>query len=175
MAFLVLENLRFPGQLMASATLPAQQILKKIGPDEALLLFHYQAQEHTRSYLSLWELGQIAIGLAVIVALLVADTKRKALPLGLGLAMFAIVLFQHFAIGPELAFRGRDADFPPGNRTFGVQARLWAMQEAYIGTEAVKLLMGGVLASFLFAYRVESRRRRKLDVIDNAHHSHVNG
>ena len=89
--------------------------------------------------------------------------------------MLAIVLFQFVAVTPELAYRGRDADFPPGNRTFAIQARLWTMQEAYIALETVKLLMGGVLVSYLFAYQVESRRRRKADVVDHAHHSHVNG
>ena len=175
MGLLVLENLRTTGQLMASATQPAQQLLKKLTPEEVSLLFNYHSQELTRLYLPMWELGEIALGITLLGVLCFLDSKRRVMPLVLAGGMLLIVLFQHFALSPELAYRGRDADFPPGNRTFGVQARLWAMQQVYIGTEFSKLLMGGVLASYLFVYHVEGRRRRKVDLVDHTHHSHVNG
>jgi hypothetical protein len=174
MALLVLENLRAGGQILVSATLPAQQLLKKLTPDEASLLVNYQIQELNRIYLPLWEIAQIALALALIAVLFFIDLKRRVMPLVFAGSMFVIVLFQHFALSPELTYRGRDADFPPGNRTFGVQARLWTMQQAYLGTEFVKLLMGGVLVSYLFVFHVETtRRRRKVDSIDHAHHSHI--
>ena len=174
MALLLFENLRAPGQILVSATQPAQQLLKKLTAEEASLLVHYLAQELSRIYLPLWEIGQIVLGIALLAVLCFIDLKRRVMPLALAGGMFVIVLFQHFALSPELAYRGRDADFPPGNRTFGVQARLWTMQQAYFGTEFAKLLMGGVLVSYLFVFHVETtRRRRKVDGIDHAHHGHI--
>ena len=49
------------------------------------------------------------------------------------------------ALSGELAYRGREADFPPGNRTFGTQARVWAIEQLYAGSEGTKLLVGGIL------------------------------
>ena len=60
--------------------------------------------------------------------------------------MLALVLFQ-LAIQPELTFRGREADFPPGNQSLGTQARVWALTEVWIGAESAKLLIGGLLTA----------------------------
>ena len=78
-----------------------------------------------------------------------------------GAAMLVMALFQ-LAIQPELSFRGREADFPPGNHTLGTKAREWALTEVWIGAEAAKLLIGALLASYLFAYK-SRRRLQKID------------
>ena len=46
--------------------------------------------------------------------------------------MLALVLFQ-LAIRPELTFRGRAADFPPGNQALGTQARVGAQRRCGSG------------------------------------------
>jgi hypothetical protein len=89
--------------------------------------------------------------------------------------MLALVLFEHFAITPELAYRGRATDFPPGSAVFGAQARVWALGQVYAGLEAVKLVVGGILASYLFVFRTRRRVRKEAGVVDRADHSRVDG
>ena len=47
--------------------------------------------------------------------------------------------------GAELAFRGREADFPPGKGNVTVEERVWVLNEVFMGTEAALLLEGIVL------------------------------
>jgi len=87
---------------------------------------------------------------------------RRILPPILCGLMLVLVMFEYFAITPEFTYRGREADFPPGSLAFGAEARVWLLTEVLIAAEGAKLLIGGVLASYLFAYR--SRRKvRKID------------
>ena len=172
MAFLVAESLRSAGRVMASPTAPAAKLLDKLGPEDAALLLRYQAAEESRATLFTWELVQLVVGAVLLVCLALAAPKN-ILPLALCGAMLLLVAFEHFRLTPELTYRGREADFPPGNRTFGTQTRLWAMEQIYLGVEGTKLLVGGVLASYLFVFRARSRVRKKIDTVDDPDHSHV--
>jgi hypothetical protein len=175
MAFMVVENLRFPGQVMNSPSGPAREMLAKLGREDAALLLRYQAAEQNRAYMAAWELAQFAVALG-LAAFLFLGTQKKLLPMLLCGIMLVLVGVEHFVISPELAFRGREADFPPGNRTFATEARVWAMEQAYIGLEGAKLLIGGILGSYLFVFRAGSRRGRKqVYAVDYADHSHVDG
>jgi hypothetical protein len=44
-------------------------------------------------------------------------------------------------------------------------------------SEGLKVIIGGVLASYLFAFRTSRKRtgRREIDTVDNASPSHVDG
>lgn len=101
---------------------------------------------------------QIPYALLLAGVLYLAAEKRPV-PLVLCGLMLALVLFQ-LAIHPELAYRGREADFPPGSQALGTQARVWALTEVWIGAESAKLLIGGLLASFMFTYKSRRRARR---------------
>lgn len=158
MALLAVGNLHTASRVMASPSPPAAKLIDKLGPDAASLLLNYQAAEQTRDYLPLWENAQFALAV-VLGALLYVGTQKKVLPLVLCGAMLLVVLFQHFAVTPELAFRGREADFPPGNTAFGIRTRVLLLSQVYWGAEALKLLMGAVLAFYLFAFRTRKRVR----------------
>jgi hypothetical protein len=175
MAFLVVENLRWPARLTVTPPRSAARILKQLGPEDAELLLRYQAVEQNRAYLAAWELVQFGVG-GALAAFLFLGTQRRIFPLVLCGAMLVMVGFEHFALSPELAFRGRAADFPPRSRTFSVQVRAWAIEEMYIGMEGAKLLTGGVLASYLFVFRTgRGRYRNKVQPVDDPDHSHVDG
>ena len=89
--------------------------------------------------------------------------------------MLGLLLFQHFTITPELAFRAAETDFPPGNAAVGPMARMWALQQVYAGVEIAKLIAGCVLATYLFMLRTLRRRRsRDVDSIDHTYHGHIN-
>src|SRR5258708_4463736 len=122
------------------------------------LLLHHFAAEQFRYYFSLWGLIQIPGALLLALVLYFAAEKRIMPQLLCGL-MLALVLFQ-VAIVPELVFRGREADFPPGSQALGTQARVWVLMEIWIGAEVAKLLLGGALANYIFTYKSRRRARR---------------
>jgi hypothetical protein len=161
LAVLAFENVRFAGRLPGGSIPPATEIINTAGPEQARLLLRHFAWEQNRLYFTNWEKFQMPV--AVMLALfLYLTTDRRLLPPILCGLMLVLVMFEYFAITPEFIYRGREADFPPGSLAFGAEARVWLLTEVLIGAEVAKLLIGGVLASYLFAYR--SRRKvRKID------------
>ncbi len=147
-------------------------MIEKLGGDNAALLLHYAAAQQVRDATSTWEKIELALGLLLGGCLYLA-TQRKLFPLVLCGVMFALVLFQHAGISPELSYRGLQTDFPPGNAEVGEKVRFLAMQEVYYVAEIVKLVVGGILASYLFVFRT-SRRRKEVDLVDHTDDRHVN-
>ncbi len=147
---LALQSLRLVGRAIDSAGPFAADMIRKSGQARtsqiALLLRHFSAEQY-RYYFSTWETIQIPGALLVAGVLYLAAGKRWIPQILCGL-MLALVLFQ-LAIQPELTFRGRAADFPPGNQMLGTQARVWALTEVWLGAESAKLLIGGLLDGYL--------------------------
>src|SRR5450432_3745045 len=131
MDLLALQNLRLAGDAINSASPVVAGIIRKSGPEQIALLLRHFAAEQYRYYFSTWELIQIPGALLLAAALYLAAGKHWIPQMLCGL-MLALVLFQ-LAIQPELTFRGREADFPPGNRALGTQARVWALTEVWVG------------------------------------------
>ena len=174
MGFVAIENLRSPNLVLSGPIEAASKIIQSLPPDEVRLLLRHLAAEQNRFYFYVWEQVEIPLALLLGGCLFLA-TQKRIFPLVLCGLMLVLVLFEHVAITPELAFRGRATDFPPGNAVFGAQARVWALYQVYVGAEAVKLVMGGILASYLFVFRTRRRVRKEVDVVDHADHSHVDG
>lgn len=174
MALLDVENFRSPSLVLNSPLPPVSKLIEKNGHDQLSMLLRHLAAEQTRHNYSQWEFAQFALAFAVGGCLFLA-TQRRIFPLILCAMMLIAVVFQYFAVTPELTFRGRETDFPPGNTAFGPMARVWALQQVYFSIEAVKLLIGALLASYLFVFRARSRRSAKeVDTIDHTQHGHVN-
>jgi hypothetical protein len=174
MGAIEIQNLRSPALVLNAVPPPAQKMIQTLGHDPAQLLLRYLAAQQNRYYSSVWEEVQIALGLSVGLCLFFA-TQRRRFPFLLCALMLVLLLFQHFIITPELAFRGPETDFPPGNTAAGPMARVWALQQVYIGVEIAKLIAGGVLATYLFLLRTLRRRRsREIDSIDHSFHGHIN-
>ncbi len=149
-------NLKLPERVMANPLPQAQKIFSEYGPPEAALLLRHFAAEGNRYFFGRWELAEILLGLALIPFVFIA-TDRKPVPSLLACLMLMIALFQYVAVTPELAFRGREADFPPGRGNFRTEERVWLLEEVYMGTEAALVLVGGVLTLYVASYK--SRRR----------------
>jgi hypothetical protein len=158
MALLAVENLRSAARVMDGAAPSAAKMIETLGTGNASLLLSYQAAEQTRTYLSTWENAQIALAV-VLGACLFLGTQKRILPLAFCAAMLLLVLFQHFAVLPELAFRGRETDFPPGNAAFGARTRVLLLAQVYAGAEGLKILTGVVLTAYLFVFRAKKRVR----------------
>jgi hypothetical protein len=159
---ITLQNARLVSSVLESATPPAVLIMQKLGPEQTGLLLRYFAAEEYRYYLLAWEWCQIP-GALILAAVLYFAAEKRAMPQILCGLMIVLALFQ-LAIQPELSFRGREADFPPGSQAIGTRARVWALSEVWIGAESAKLLIGAILAGYLFTYK-SRRRSQKGDVI----------
>ena len=173
MAFIQIQNLRSSDLVMSAPAEPVTKMIQTLGPEQVHLLLRHLAAQQTRHVTFLWEEMQIPLAL-VLGLLLVRATQSRILPLSLCGTMVAFALFQHFAINAELTYWGRETDFPPGNAVVGSVERVWALQQVYIGAEVVKLIAGGVLASYLFAFSTPRRSRKRDDTIDHTLHGHIN-
>jgi hypothetical protein len=172
--FIAIRNLTSPNLVLNSPLPQAAKMIEKIGSDDAKLLLRHLAAEQVRSYVNLWEYAEIGMGV-LLLALLYTTSQSRFLPLIFAGGMLVLVLFQHVWVLPELTYLSREADFPPGNATFAVQARVWTLGELYAGAEAMKLLIAGVLTSYLFVFYASSGGgKRKLSsswaVLDDAPH-----
>lgn len=174
MLLIQVENLRFTPSLLSSTSDQAAELLKKTGPRQNVeLLMRYQAAEQNRRYSYIWEEAQF--GLALILAgCLFLGTQRRLFPMVFCAAMLLIVIFEHVGVTPELAYRGREADFPPGSVSYGVQTRVWALDQVYAWVEGTKLALGALLSGYLFIFRAR-RTRKQINAIDFPEHSHMDG
>jgi len=151
-----LLNLKLPERVTANPAPEAEKIIQDYGPAQAGLLLRYFAAEGNRYFFSRWERAEIVLGLVLIPFVLAATDRKPVPPLMAGM-MLVLALFQYYAVTPELSYRSREADFPPGDANVDTRARVWAMTEVYAGTEAALVLIGGALACYMAAYK--SRRR----------------
>jgi hypothetical protein len=167
MAFVVLENLHSVAPLMSSSAAPVLSMIKTLGPDQMTLLLHHQASEQNRNMMYVWEQAQIVLGL-VLGGCLYFATQKRLLSLVLCGIMLTLVLIQFWAITPEMAYRGRETDFPTGSTPQTVIVRTLLLYQMLVVTEVMKLVVGGILASYLFAFRTSRKRssRREADTID---------
>jgi hypothetical protein len=160
MILIQVANLRFTASLLSTPSDQAAEFLKKTGPPENVqLLLRYQAAEQNRRYSYVWEQAQFGLAL-ILGACLFLGTQRRIFPLVFCGLMLLMVIFQHLGVTPELAYRGREADFPPGNASYDAQTKLWALDQVYAWVEGTKLVLGTLLSGYLFIFR--PRRTRKV-------------
>jgi len=167
MILIQVENLRFTASLLPSSSDQATEFMKKAGaaPRDIELLMKYQAAEQNRRYSYTWEQSQLFLAL-ILGGCLFLGTQRRVPPMVFCGLMLIMVIFEHFSVTPELAFRGRQADFPPGGAANGVQLRVWALNQVYAWVEGTKLVLGFLLAGYLFIFRVR-RTRKQTDAVDS--------
>jgi hypothetical protein len=174
MALVVVQNLHSSGLVMNSPVEPVTRMIRTLGQDQMTLLLHHQAAQQTRNLYYVWEEAQVALGLALGICLYFA-TQKRMFSLVLCGVMLSLVMFQFWAITPELGYRGREMDFPAGGDTSGGMVRVLLLYQVLVVTEGLKLILGGVLASYLFVLRTSRKRssRRQVDLVDDADHSHI--
>lgn len=158
MAFVVLQNLHSASLVIVSPLEPVAGMMKTMGQQQMELLLRHHGAQQTRNMYYLWEQAQILLGLALGCCLYFA-TQKRTFSLVLCGIMLGIVMFQFFAVTPELAYRGRETDFKPGTGTAGTLV----LYQLLVISEGLKLIVGGILASYLFSFRTsrkQSSRRR---------------
>lgn len=156
MAYVALENLHSAQLVIVSPVEPVAKILGALGQDQVEALLRHHAAQQTRSLLEAWEKAQLLLGLALGMSLYFA-TQKRMLSMVLCAVMLGVVVFQ-FAVTPELAYRGRETDFLAGGSVSRTTVRLLILYQMLLVSEGVKLVVGGVLASYLFSFRASRRR-----------------
>jgi hypothetical protein len=176
MTLVALQNVHSSDLVLTSPIGPVGTMIKALGQDQIMLLLRHHAAEQTRSLYSIWEEAQVGLAVALGICLYFA-TQKRILSLVLCGVMLTVVLFQLWAITPELSYRGRETDFPPGSATNAATVRTLLLYQVMVASEGLKLVVGGILASYLFVFRTSRKRssRREVDTIDHADHSHVDG
>jgi hypothetical protein len=171
MAMVVLQNLHSSALVMNTPAEPVTRMIRTLGQDQVTLLLRHLAAQQTRNLYYLWEESQILLGLVLGVCLYFA-TQKRMLSLVLCGIMLSLVMFQFWSISPELAYRGREMDFPVAGDTSGSMVRVLLLYQVLVVTEGLKIVVGGVLASYLFVLRTSRKRssRRELDLLDRADH-----
>ena len=174
MALVVVQNLHSSGLVMNSPVEPVVRMMRTLGQDQMTLLLHHQAAQQTRSLYYVWEQVQVALGLALGICLYFATQKRMFSLVLCGI-MLSLVMFQFWAITPELGYRSREMDFPISGDTSSSMVRVLLLYQVLVVTEGLKLIIGGVLASYLFVLRTSRKRsgRREMDLVDDPDHSHI--
>jgi hypothetical protein len=173
MVLVVLQSLHSSDLVLNSPIGPVGGMVKTLGQEQITLLLRHHAAEQTRNLYYLWEQAQLVLGVVLGICLYFA-TQKRTLSMVLCGVMLGLVLFQFWAITPELSYRGRDTDFPPGSGTSSAMVRTLLLYQVMVVSEGLKLIVGGILASYLFTFRTSRKRtsRREVATVD---HSHVDG
>lgn len=157
-------NQRITEYVLANPSAQSLAVLRKTSPQQNVeLLMRYQAAEQNRRYSSIWEEAQIGIAVLLGTCLFFA-TQRNIFPILFCSLMLLMVIFEHYGISAELAFRGRETDFPPGSLSDSARAGVWALGQIFVWVDASKLVLGSLLAGYLFIFRVRSSHRRSRSI-----------
>ena len=166
MAIVSILALRAPEIVMTVPHPAAQQIARQIGSENTTLLLRHAASELSRYLLRKWELAQLLLG-ALLAICLFLGTQRRIFPLLLCGIMLTMVIFQLAGVTTELAYRGKETDFPPGSTALGPTTRYLLLQQVFIGAEIMKYIAACILISFLFVFRTGRRRSKEVHMIDH--------
>jgi hypothetical protein len=170
---LALQGDRMATRVLAVPNPDVRTILTTTGDAGPSILLHHLANEQTRANVEGWEVGQLVLALTIIVALVFTD-QRKGMAIALCGVMGVLTLIQHYGITPGLNMAGRQADFMAEATAFNLRSRIWSLTQMYGAVEALKLILGGLLASYFFAMestvkRSKSRKSRAGDEILSVH------
>ena len=171
MLLLQTANLHFTASLLATPSDQAAEFLKHGAQQDYALMMHYQAAEQNRRYEDIWEDVEFGLG-AILAATLFLGTQRRIFPMAICGLMLVMLIFEHVGVTPSLGYRGRETDFPPGNAAVDALVRMYALGQIFAWVEGSKLVLGILLAGYLFIFRAR-RIRVKSDSIDQPHHSQI--
>jgi hypothetical protein len=165
---LSMEGHRIATGILDIPIIEAKAALAKFGEAPVEQLLHHQASEQVRSTLQNWETAQMVFAIIMLVLLTLTD-QRKILAIALSVAMGFFVLIQHYVVTPDFIILGRSLDFVPETAAFATRAQVWTLTQMYAVLETLKLVTGGVMASYFFAMesaikRSKFRRTRATDI-----------
>lgn len=156
---LALEGHRIATRILDIPLMEAKAAMVKAGEAPLGPLLHHVASEQVRAMLQSWETAQLVLALCMLVLLVFTD-QRKSLAIALTAAMGLMALIQHFAVMPDLTILGRSVDFVAESDAFTTRTQIWTLTQIYAVLETLKLIIGGVLASYFFAMESTVKRSK---------------
>src|SRR5262249_3067782 len=168
MIMVATQNFRSVDRLLAAPSVPGAARIQTMGHDQARAFLRYQVSEQNRWYFETWEKTQLALGIALMAAIL----RQSKLLASLAGAMFALLLVERFYITPEIIRLGRLIDFLPLSASSQERDVFWRFHGAYSSVELAKLALGFFLSGRLILGR--ERVAGQVNAVDKPDHSHVN-
>jgi hypothetical protein len=167
MVLVATQNFRSVDRLLAAPAQAAAHV-EKMGRDDARMFLRYQVSEQNRWYFETWEKVQLALGAALLAAML----RQGKFLFAAAAVMFALLAVERFYITPEVVRLGRLIDFVPQYVSTAERSTFWRFHGAYSGIELTKLALGLFLSGRLIFGR--KRIADKVDVIDKPDYGHIN-
>jgi hypothetical protein len=168
MSVVATENFYTVDRLLAASSNTAfASVVQKLGQPAARDLLRYLSSELNRLYFQVWNVAQLALGVAVLWLLATSEQDpavlsgtdrdgahvRRASPLGPAakavIVMLAIVVLMLAYLTPAIVSLGRDLDFVPREPAPPGMSRFWVLHAAYTSLEMIKLLVGAVVAFWI--------------------------
>jgi hypothetical protein len=181
MTWVATGNFRSVEQVLRSTGTRAQKEINEVGLVRARNLLRYHASEQNRHYFYYWELVQLPLGLILTIVVLFATNGNK-LVVALSLSMLALIAIMHFTISPQITELGRVIDFTALDERTAERNAFWGYHRAYSAMELIKIGLGLILAvRMLYSTHQLKRRstsgasRKKVNAVDHADHTHVDG
>ncbi len=164
---LALEGQRIANRILDIPLAEAKAALAQAGDAPVGPLLHHLAGEQVRATLESWEIAQFVLA-AIMLVLLIFTDQRKLLAIAGTALMGLLAVIQHFFVTPDLNVLGRSVDFATETAAAVVRPDIWTLTQAYGVLETLKLIIGGVLASYFFGMessvkRSKQRRTRSTD------------
>ena len=153
--FLGARNFQLADELLKSPPPSIAAMIQTLGPNQARLFLRHFVGNENRFYFNGWEQTQLVLGAALTIVLLLL--ARNRLLAGFSAAMLILVIFGHYKITPELDWLSSVIEFQPLTEGSTQRDQFWKLHTIYGVMETSKLLLGVVIAGFLFTF---SHRRR---------------
>jgi hypothetical protein len=154
------HNVQVVESLVRTPAKAAAESMIRMQESDVRLLMAYHADDVNRWAYGVWEVTQMALGVAVLLGLLLSAGGKRYTTI-LCLMMIAAVIFQHWFVTPQTNRLAQTAIFVKPDQVSVERDRMASMQTAYLTTEGVKLLFGVLLAGGLLK---RGRRRRETDI-----------
>ena len=146
---------------------------RPLGPANTRAVLHYTIAEENRHLFQSWEYFQLILGIGFFSYLLFGTLEGK-FSLGLAIGMLVITGIQRFGLSPEVGNLGRTLPYLPKDVIAAEQAKFWLLHSAYVGCEALKLAVAGILLAVVLRRTRSVDPVNKFDMVDKANHRHVN-
>jgi hypothetical protein len=151
-------NWRLAGTVLETVPPEAARIVESFGAESSSALLRYFAAEGDRLFVERWGMVSIVLGIVLVPAIFFA-ADRKLLPTVMAGFLLALALFQYFSVYPELAYRTRQVDFPPGRGNAAMGQRARSIAKVYLTTDGAEVFLETLLSVYVLTFR--SRRRTR--------------
>jgi hypothetical protein len=150
MIFLSSRNFQHVDEVLKSAPPLIAKMSEALGPQNSRVLLRHLVTEQNRYYLNKWEQTQLFLG-ALLTGVFLLLSRNRLLAC-FSAAMLLLVILGHYKITPELDWLGANIEFLPSGVESTDRDHFWKLHTIYGVLEAVKLMLGLIIASVLFTF-----------------------